>query len=78
MIYEFYCKECEVVGEESRRVRDRDKVYHCKNCGDVCQRQMSTNSFHLKGNCWAKDNYRNKQAVPPGYGGTKGKPRGRG
>lgn len=77
-VYEFYCKKCEVVGEENRRLRDIDKPYICKSCGNVARRQMSTNTFHLKGICWSKDNYRSKQAVPPGYGGTKSKPRGRG
>ena len=71
MIYEYYCKHCEVTGEENRRVRDRDEKYICKNCGNVSQRQMSLSSFHLKGGCWSKDNYKNKGGTPPGYGGTK-------
>lgn len=69
--YEYRCPKCEVVAEVNKRVRDIDLPYNCKACGNVCQRQMSTNSFHLKGIGWAKDGYRNKNAVPPGYKGKK-------
>ena len=70
-VYEMRCPECEVVAEVNRRIRDRNKVYHCEACGNVCERQISTSAFHLKGNCWAKDGYRNKNAVPPGYKGKR-------
>jgi putative FmdB family regulatory protein len=65
MLYEFYCKDCDITGEENRRVRDRGKEYRCWWCGNVCQRQMSTNTFHLKGVCWSKDRYQNKGTQPP-------------
>jgi putative FmdB family regulatory protein len=63
--YEFACKVCGIVGEENRRIRDRALPYLCKSCGNVCQRQMSTNTFHLKGVCWSKDRYQNKGTQPP-------------
>ncbi len=57
--YEYYCKECEITAEESRRVRDRDKPHTCI-CGKSTERQIGISNFHLKGSCWAKDGYRNK------------------
>lgn len=56
-VYEYYCKECELVKEFNCRVRDRDNEVICE-CGNVSQRQICSSNFHLKGIGWAKDGYR--------------------
>lgn len=60
-IYEYKCCNCKNITEElSKKVNP--SAYLNKDCL-VCKSKtdhkliVSKNSFHLKGSCWAKDNY---------------------
>ena len=54
-IYEFVCSEC---GEKMEQIVSfgTNKI-KCKNCDGEASKVVSAPSFHLKGNCWAKDSY---------------------
>lgn len=56
MIYEYECKDCDKVWEVY--TNNYDKEYdECHDCGKLCIRVISKNTFKLRGVGWAKDNY---------------------
>lgn len=59
-LYEFTCKACDKVWEESQPVdlRDLPTTLPCPYCGqyDVA-RTVGCAGFQLKGYCWSRDNY---------------------
>ena len=43
-IYEFHCFACEETFEDIRRIRDYNKVFKCRSCGEPCPRIHSAPS----------------------------------
>lgn len=54
-IYTFKCSSCGTVHEEL--VPMDTETYKCSKCNEVAVKIPSLSNFHLKGGCWAKDNY---------------------
>ena len=54
-IYEFVCSKCGEKVESLVSIGTNSIV--CDKCDGEAYKVMSSPSFHLKGNCWAKDNY---------------------
>lgn len=55
-IYEFFCRECDKVVEINLRITNSQEIF-CPICKSPMKKLISSSSFILKGNCWAKDNY---------------------
>jgi len=57
-IYEYKCKECEIVFEELMRFDDPDP--ECPECGSEVEKLISKSSFILTGTGWYKTDYGGK------------------
>jgi len=56
-IYDFKCEKC---GRKFERIVKMDEtMIDCDGCGYLAGKvkSLSRSNFHLKGKCWAKDNY---------------------
>lgn len=59
-IYDYECEKCEKIFEKI--VKNDSEIVFCE-CGFASKIVFNpTSNFHLKGNCWAKDNYTNKKS----------------
>jgi putative FmdB family regulatory protein len=57
-IFEFFCKICGNEKEILFTQSDEDSdIVICQKCGALMVKQMSKNSFRLKGQGWSKDGY---------------------
>ena len=56
-VYEYECKQCEVVFEEQRSIKEDSKESVCPKCKEKCKKIMSRSSFKLVGGGWFKDGY---------------------
>ena len=58
-IYEYKCEACEHQWEELQKISD-PKITKCEKCGQETAKRLigGGTSFILKGDCWAKDNYK--------------------
>jgi len=66
VIYEYQCKECNNIFERwSKQIRDMDWTEFCPKCGSMGNRILSSSTFILKGNGWAKDGYSSSKAKSP-------------
>ena len=59
-IYEYKCDNCQVTIEVTHNINQKFKE-KCKLCGGNFKKIISHNSFILKGDRWAKDNYSPKK-----------------
>jgi putative FmdB family regulatory protein len=59
-IYEYQCEKCEDVSEAIQKFSD-EPLTECKECGGKLKKMISSGSFHLKGQGWAKDGYTGKK-----------------
>jgi len=55
MIYEYECKECEVLIEIQAPIEHEKPC--CEKCSNEMKKKISVSSFVLKGSGWARDNY---------------------
>lgn len=55
-VYEYECKECEMVFELQQRIAD-EPLKKCPNCSSKVKKLMSMSSFQLKGGGWYADGY---------------------
>lgn len=58
-IYEFICNECSYEFEDICKVSETTLI--CPRCGEICERAISKNDFHLKGVGWSDDARKQKQ-----------------
>jgi putative FmdB family regulatory protein len=56
-IYEYVCPDCEESFEVFVKITENSKEMKCKKCGGTAKKKISSSSFLLKGNGWAKDGY---------------------
>jgi putative FmdB family regulatory protein len=56
-IYEYVCPDCEESFEVFVNITENSKEMKCKKCGGTAKKKISSSSFLLKGNGWAKDGY---------------------
>lgn len=57
-IYQYKCSNCN--REEEVIQKMNAKPITCNGCGTTMKRLIASNSFHLKGDGWAKDLYHKK------------------
>lgn len=57
-LYDLYC-DCGHTKEEFLKLNEKLPV--CDKCGLTMKKALSAPAFHLKGHCWAHDNYGNKK-----------------
>jgi len=55
--YDYQCRECGYIFEEDFSIEKRLQFVQCGNCGGVAERIISSVTFMLKGDCWARDGY---------------------
>jgi putative FmdB family regulatory protein len=69
-IYEYKCLKCGERFEVNQRMSDKPLKKHANDakCGGKVEKQMSANTFHLKGTGWYKTDY----AKPSQSGGSGG------
>ena len=60
-LYSYYCKQCDIIYENFRSIKQRDIKLVCFECNERCNRIMDISSFQLKGGGWAKDGYGKKK-----------------
>jgi putative FmdB family regulatory protein len=60
-LYSYYCKQCDIIYENLRSIKQRDITLVCTECNERCNRIIDISSFQLKGDGWAKDGYSNKK-----------------
>jgi putative FmdB family regulatory protein len=60
--YGFECSDCGLTSEQFMSVTEYNKGDHkCAECGgDLTRTYNNPVPFHLKGGCWARDNYYKK------------------
>lgn len=71
-VYEYECKECEVVFEVQQRISDKP-LTSCQECGSAVTKLMSMSSFQLKGGGWYSDGY-SSTPTSKGAGSSSTKP----
>ena len=71
-LYEYKCKECELVFEVRQKFSD-ELITECKECNGTVEKQISGASFALKGDGWYDQGYSDKApscaSASPGCGG---------
>ena len=60
-LYNYYCKQCDIIYENLRSIKQRDIKLVCPECNERCKRIIDISSFHLIGDGWAKDGYGKKK-----------------
>ena len=56
-VYDYECENCKVNHTEIKKISERNDEEVCIICGNVCQRQIGSPPFILKGPGWARDGY---------------------
>ena len=61
-LYSYKCILCGFVDDMLIDTKKRDKKFPCEQegCTGIMIRELDAPSFHLKGQCWAKDGYGKK------------------
>lgn len=57
-IYEFECPDCNIIIETLLPNNHKEDSITCPKCKKKMKRIISKTSFILKGESWAKDNYK--------------------
>lgn len=52
MLFQYLCRECEVIVERDFRVGNADPEVVCPECKGVCSRHYGSMTFILKGGGW--------------------------
>lgn len=66
MLYEYYCGKCDIRFEEQRKLSEDSSKAYCPKCKSSVGKVPSLCSFHLVGDCWAKDGYSSPGQNPKG------------
>jgi putative FmdB family regulatory protein len=64
-IYEYHCEKCNKTFERLQKISDAS-LCACPSCGSNSKRQMSRNSFQLKGAGWYVTDYKNSSSPRSG------------
>jgi putative FmdB family regulatory protein len=56
-IYEYKCKNCDLITEAFLSIKEKTDTYPCKECNTEAIKIISRSSFTLKGGGWYADGY---------------------
>jgi putative FmdB family regulatory protein len=59
-IYTFCCPLCEIIIEKTKKMNEDRKHEKCPVCKHYMEIQLTSCSFHLKGEGWYVTDYKNK------------------